>query len=330
MYLQEELMVRQLSGRPMWLRIFAVVAAIGVALPLAAQSSAGIVKGVITDDKGQPAENAKVSFDMQGGTARHFESKTNKKGEFVQAGLPPGDYKITAEKDKLGGVANMSVRAAQTVTANMAMTAIGAAAGGAMGGMSAALKKSFDEGLALSNAGKHDEAIAKFNEAIGINAKCFDCYDNIGFSYVQKKDYDKAEEAYKKAIDLKADDAAAYSGLANVYNAERKFDDAAKASAKATELSAAGSSLVGGNADQLFNQGVILWNGGKIPEAKKAFEAAVQANPNHAEAHFQLGMALINEGNMAGAATEFDTYLKLAPSGPNAATAKALLDQVKK
>ena len=51
----------------------------------------------------------------------------------------------------------------------------------------------------------------------------------------------------------------------------------------------------------MFNQGVILWNAGKIAEAKKQFEAAIAANPNHAEAHYQLGMALVNEGNLAGA-----------------------------
>jgi len=67
-----------------------------------------------------------------------------------------------------------------------------------------------------------------------------------------------------------------------------------------------------------------------VAEAKKQFEAVVAANPNHAEAHYQLGMALVNEGNLAGAATEFETYLKIAPSGPNAAQAKALVAQLKK
>src|SRR5437660_1227975 len=83
------------------------------------------------------------------------------------------------------------------------------------------------------------------------------------------KDNDKAEAAYKKAIELKADYAEAYNGLANVYNATRKFDLAAAASAKAMELSsssAAGGAAGGGNADAMFNQGVILWNGGKIAE----------------------------------------------------------------
>ena len=65
----------------------------------------------------------------------------------------------------------------------------------------------------------------------------------------------------------------------------------------------------------MFNQGVILWNAGKIADAKKQFEGAIAANPNHAESHYQLGMALVNEGNLAGAATEFETYLKLAPDG---------------
>jgi Flp pilus assembly protein TadD len=324
-------MVRRLNGRPSWLSMFAVVAVLAIAIPAAAQSTA-IVKGVIKDDKGQPADSAKVSFDLQGNTPRHFETKTNKKGEYTQAGLPPGEYKITAEKDKLGAFAQTTLRAAQTLNADMAMTVGGAAAGGAGAAMTAALKKTFDEGLALSNEGMHDEAIAKFNEAIAINGKCNDCYDNIGFSYTQKKDYDKAEEAYKKAIEVKADDANAYNGLANLYNAQRKFDEAAKASAKATELSgtlnAAGGAA--GNADALYNQGVILWNAGKIAEAKTAFEGAVKANPNLAEAHFQLGMALVNSGDMSGAVSEFETYLKLSPSGTNAATAKAMVDQLKK
>ena len=149
---------------------------------------------------------------------------------------------------------------------------------------------------------------------------------------MQKKDYDKAEASYKKAIELKADYADAYAGLASVYNAQRKFDLAAAASAKATELSSTlgGGNTASGGADALYNQGVILWNGGKVAEAKKAFESAIQANPNHAEAHYQLGMALVNEGNLTGAATEFETYMKLAPDGPNSATAKALVAQLKK
>ena len=41
-------------------------------------------------------------------------------------------------------------------------------------------------------------------------------------------------------------------------------------------------------------------------------------------------MALVNEGKLAEAGAEFNQYLKMAPDGPNAATAKALVAQLPK
>jgi len=325
-------MVRRFPGWPTWLSMLAVVAVVAIATPAVAQST-GMVKGVVNDDKGQPVADAKVTIEMNGGTGRRFESKTNKKGEYIQIGLTSGSYKITAEKDKLGSApVTVSVRVNQTAQADLILGIASAAATKDAQAKNAELKKVFEEGVALSSAGKHAEAVEKFNAGIALSPSCYDCYNNIGYSYAQLKDWDKAEAAYKKSTEIKADDSTAYSGLATVYNAERKFDLAAEAGAKASQLasslSAAGGS--GGNADAQYNQGVILWNAGKIADAKKSFEAAVAANPNHAEAHYQLGMALVNEGNMAGAATEFETYIKLAPEGPNAATAKSLVAQLKK
>ena len=49
----------------------------------------------------------------------------------------------------------------------------------------------------------------------------------------------------------------------------------------------------------------------------------------NADAHYWLGMALVNEGNMAEAGKHMQEYLTLAPNGENAATAKAILDSVK-
>ena len=323
-------MVRRINGRPTWLSMLAIVATLATAVPAVAQST-GMVKGVVSDDKGQPVDGAKVTIEMNGGTGRRYESKTNKKGEYIQIGLTGGSYKITAEKDKLGSApVTVSVRVNQTATADMVLGIASAAASKEAAEKGAQLKKVFEEGVALSSAGKHADAVTKFTEAIGISATCYDCYNNIGYSHAQLKEWDKAEAAYKKSIEIKADDATAHSGLATVYNAERKFDLAAEEGAKATQLSSTLSAGGGGNADAQYNQGVILWNAGKIADAKKAFEGAVAANPSHAEAHYQLGMALVNEGNMAGAATEFETYLKLAPEGPNAATAKSLVAQLKK
>jgi len=92
--------------------------------------------------------------------------------------------------------------------------------------------------------------------------------------------------------------------------------------------SAGGAS--GGSADAIYNQGIILWNQGKIAEAKAKFEETIKINAAHPEAHFQLGMAMLNEGKLAEAVTEFETYVKLAPEGQYATQAKGMIAQLKK
>ena len=324
-------MVRPLNGRHLWLMACAALVAMAMTLPAAAQST-GLVRGVVKDAAGKPIEGAKILVEAEGNN-RRFETKSDKKGEFVQIGLAPGPYKVTAEKDKaMSAPTPVNVRVSPGAPLTLVIGAGGGGGSPEVAAKNAELKKTFEEGVTASRAGNHDEAIAKFNRAAELNATCYDCYYNIAYSQAQKKDLEKAEAAYKKAIELKADYAEAYSGLANIYNMQRKFDEAATASAKAMELSSGGAAggAGGGNPDAMFNQGVILWNAGKIPEAKKQFEATIAAKPDHAEAHYQLGMALVNEGNLAGAGAEFEKYVQLAPNGPNAATAKGILATIKK
>jgi len=321
-------MVRRFTIRQAWQLALASVAVLALAVPAAAQN---ILQGTVVDAQGQPVEGAKITIEQTEGVNRKVEAKTDKKGAFIQIGLQSAPYKVTAEKDKVGtAVANTRVSGRGPATVRLVLGA-GNTNDPSVAARTAELRKAFDEGVAASRDGKYDESIEAFNRALAANPKCQDCYYNIGYAYSQKKEYDKAEENYKKALEVKPDFSEAYNGLANIYNAQKKFDQAAEASRKASELSAAApGGLTGASADSLYNQGVILWNAGKIADAKKQFEAAIAANPNHAESHYQLGMALVNEGNLKGAATEFDTYLKLAPGGPNAAQAKALVAQLPK
>jgi tetratricopeptide (TPR) repeat protein len=310
----------------------ALAAAASLAAPALGQST-GMVKGKVVDAEGKPVEGAKITIEFTEGVNRRQQTTTNKKGEFIQIGLFPGNYKVTAEKEKLGSQAfDVRVRLGQTAEVNFQLVP------GASAGMSkeeaaknAQLRQTFEEGVAASRAGNYDEAIAKFQAAAQVNPKCFDCYYNLGYAYAQKKDYDNAEKAYKEAIAEKPDYTDAYNGLAGVYNAQKKFDDAAAMSAKAAQVGGGAMGMAGsGNVDAIYNQGVILWNAGKIPEAKAKFEEAIKVNPNHADSHYQLGMALLNEGKLSEAAGEFETYVKLAPEGQYAAQAKAMVAQLKK
>ncbi len=304
--------------------VFMVLGALAFARPAAAQGS---ISGTVQDLQNKPVDGATVTIEL-GDSGRKFVTKTDSKGQFFQIGLGRGSYRITAEKGGQTAQVQITHPGGTNAVKLPGVMVLGAVAAA---GAAAEMQKTFEAGVAADKAGNHDEAIAQFTKAAEINPKCADCYYNVGLAQAAKKDYDAAETSFKKAIEIKPEHSESYSGLANIYNAQRKFDLASEASAKATQLaSSAGGGLVGGNPDALYNQGVILWNAGKVAEAKKQFEATIAANPNHAEAHYQLGMALVNEGNLKGAGAEFETYLKIAPNGPNAAQAKALAAQLPK
>jgi tetratricopeptide (TPR) repeat protein len=256
---------------------------------------------------------------------------TNKKGEFAQIGMPPGQYKVTAEKVKIGSQSfDMAVHLGDPTEVNFRLAPGSTVASKEQAQKAAAVQAAFDAGVAASKADEYDGAIAKFEEAIALLPNCYDCYYNIGQANTQKKDYAKAEEAFKKAIEMKADYADAYNGLATIYNAQKRFDDAQAASQKAIEVGSAAAGPGGGNVNALYNQGVIAWNAGKAEDAKAKFEEAIKADPNHAASHYQLGMCLVNLGKLPDASAEFAAYLKLAPDGEFAAQAKALVAQLPK
>jgi Flp pilus assembly protein TadD len=307
-----------------------VLALLGWAVPVLAQT--GQLKGKVVDAQNKPVGDAKITM-LAVETNRKMETRSDNKGEWRQIGLPPGNYTVTAEKN--GMSQSFDVRLGiETKEVNFSLQP-----GGGGGHMSAeqakkeaarveGIKAAFAQGAELTNAGKYDEAIAKFTEVIGQVPKCLECYINLGAIYSRKEDWSKAEEAYKKALELSPDAVEAYSGLANVYNAQKKFKEAQAMSAEASKRGGA-AAAGGGNAEGLYNQGVIAWNANDFAKAQELFAAAVKADEKHAEAHFMLGQAYLNLGKLPEAAKEFETYTKIAPTGPNAEKAKSNFEMLK-
>ena len=312
----------------------AALVALALALAVAASADAqtGSVKGKVLDADGNPVEGATVSI-AQKGTKLERTVKTNKKGEFVQLGVFPGNYTISAVKDE--GKVQIDTPVGTGDNPEMTLRLGRAGPSPEAKAKAEALQKAFDAGVAASKAGKYDDAIASFNEAVGMAPNCADCYYNIGVANVQKQDLAAAEVAYKKALEVKPDHCDALANLASVYNAEKKLDLALETTTKAGQCGggAAGAAAGGGgggSAASLYNEGVILWNQGKYPEAKAKFEASAKADPNNAETQYRLGMANVNLGDMAGATAAFEACSKAAPSGPHAAEVKSFIAAMKK
>ena len=304
----------------------AVVLAFGA--PALAQS---VVRGKVVDAQNKPVPDANVLFEAEGAN-RKMTTKTDKNGDFLQVGLQSGAYKVTASKDGVGSqTLPTTVRQGPNQPLNFTIAPGGAAGGGSAASnvspeerkKQLAIQAAAAEGVAAFNAGNNDVAIAKFNEVLVAQPACIECHLTLGQIYSRTQKYAEAEAAYKKAAELKPDSAEAYTGLTTVYNAQKKFDLAADASAKAAQYS--GGASGGGSAEALYNQGVVLFNAQKFPDAKKQFEAAVAADPNMAMAQYQLGMTALNLGEIPLAVSSLEAYLKVDPNGPKAAEVKAAL-----
>jgi tetratricopeptide (TPR) repeat protein len=319
-------------GRRLLMVALAILVAVIAAAPAFSQTT-GILKGTVVDEKGQPVEKAKITIQFAEGANRVYTVQSDKKGAFIQVGVQPGRYNVTAEKQGVGAQSfPVKIALGDPTEVKFVLSTKNAAVNAEEQKKATAVQTLFNEGVTATGAGDFDGAVEKFNEAIALYPNCFDCYYNIGQAQTQKKDYEKAEAAFKKALELKADYADAYNGLTTVYNAQRRFDEAQAASQKAAELAGAGAGAAGGggNVNALYNQGVISWNANKFEDAKAKFEAAIQVDPNHADSHFQLGMCLVNLGKLPEASAEFETYVKLAPSGQFAAQAKAMIASLPK
>ena len=304
------------------------------ALSTIGYAQTGRLKGKVVDAENKPVEGAAILMESKE-MNRKISTKTDKRGEYSQF-LGPGTYMVTASKGNLSQTFEVRV----SIDEKEQNFALKPASGGGASEADrkkaeaemAAVKATFEQGVAFSNEGKFDEAVAKFSEVLVKVPKCIECQTNIAAVYMRKKEYDPAEAAYKKALEINPSSAEAYMGLANVYNAQKKFDQATEAGAQAQKLLAAsgGGAAGGANASAVFNQGVIAWNAGKIPDAQKLFEQAVAADPKMAEAHYWLGMAMVNQGKLPEAVKSFEEYLKLDASGQYAEQAKGMLKAIKK
>jgi tetratricopeptide (TPR) repeat protein len=322
-------------------------------------------------DPNMGVDAAYVTLELKGDAPKKFQTLTDAFGDFYKAGLPPGTYDISIRKewrDPVQGRApgnKLVVFLAEMpgvvlkpgeklkVPDIAAFTEEARAAGKGKAGTTAAVAASPETDAANKRAaevnalakdadaavaaGKFDEAIVMLmsivNKRAEKNETCAACYVKIGEAHLHLLQLDKAEAAFLKAIEQDPKLRDPYTQLASLYNGQRKFDEAAKMSAKANELGGA-AGAGGGDAQSIFNAGIINWNAGKYPEARDEFAKAVKLDPKFANAQYYLGMAIFNlassnKATMADAKAPFQEYLKLAPTGEFAEVAKAILATIK-
>lgn len=300
-------------------RILMAFAALLISASLASAQTGG-VRGKILDDTGKPLEGVVVKMEFQGGMNLSFETKTNKKGEFMQIGLRPGSWKFTYTKEAFQVFAapmRISLGEATVLPDTKLMPAKAGAGPGAED-----IQKTFADAVAKLQANDFDGAIAAFDAMILKNPSLAEAHYNKGFAQYQKKDYAAAEASLKQALEVRADYSDARVLLSNIYSAQGQKE-------KAIEVMSSGATA--NDPKQLFNLGLALLNSGKNEEANAAFLKVEAAEPGNAEAQYYLATGALSAGRTDECITRLEKYLSLGPKNDqNKATAEGLLAALKK
>jgi tetratricopeptide (TPR) repeat protein len=282
-----------------------------------ARAQTGTARGKVLDEAGQPIVDAKIVLEFQGGVTRHYETKTNKKGEFTQVGLFPGDYKIMAGKDGYApnGMQQKIALGDVTYLPDIKLANAKKVAEAQAAKQTEDIVPIFNKAADLGKAGKLDEAEAVYKEVIAKAPTIPEAHLNLGYIYRQKKDWANAEASYKKALELRPGYSEATSGLLAVYEDSGQKDKVAEL-AKAAE----------GDPTVQFDLAAGLLNENKYEEALAAFQKSAAADPSNPEPIYYIGAILVGLNRADEARTNLEKYLSMNPSNAqNVATAQGLL-----
>jgi len=106
------------------------------------------------------------------------------------------------------------------------------------------------------------------------------------------------------------------------YDSARRLGDTEKAAMALDGLAVSDPEWA---ATGLYTLAVEFYNNGQTDAAAQALERVLQADPNHARAHYLLGVAQFNTGQTVPATKHLKRFLELAPEDPDAAIARDLL-----
>ena len=128
----------------------------------------------------------------------------------------------------------------------------------------------------------------------------------LGEAYLELKRFDDAAKVLQEAIALRPDVPRGQYNLALVH--EQHGNGAAARAAYEAE-----AAKNPGNYGAQFNLGKLLLKEGRLPEATTRFQAAVDARPQFAEGYLYLAKALLDGGNLQGAAKAATEGLSKSP-----------------
>jgi tetratricopeptide (TPR) repeat protein len=164
----------------------------------------------------------------------------------------------------------------------------------------------YNLGTALLKAGKLEEAMAHFEEALRIQADYPEAHCNLGVVLQKLGKVTEAKEQYEEAVRVKPDYAEAHYNLGSTLFVLGKITEAIQEYEQAIRIR---PDYVAAHS----NLGLALARVGKIQEAIDHYKQALRIEPDSAAVHYNLGSALAQSGRPSEAIGEFEQAVRSKP-----------------
>ena len=283
----------------------------------------GRIKGVVTDaSTGKPIEGAKVVLTCPEISNFRRELVADKKGGFATLIVDATKqylFHVEAQGYQAVEQIHKPLIGGQTLELSFPLKSVQAA-------MSEAQEKILEqpgvkearEGSELLDAGKVEEARAKFAQAVALKPDLYVAWLMQGDIDQKAGKNDDAIVAAEKCLAIKPEFPQC---LALVMNAAQAKGDKATYEKYAERYKAANPT----DPTLYYNDAVTYLNKGDDATAKPLLEKALEADPKYADAMFQLGMVYFRLGDTAKAKEMLQKFLATAPNHKEAPTATEML-----
>jgi len=164
----------------------------------------------------------------------------------------------------------------------------------------------YQYGILEAQLGRTGSAVEKVQKALALDPDLPEGYMTLASLFVREDQRDPADTALKHTLSIDPYDAAAYDLMGRVLAEKNETSAALYNFQKATHLRP-------NYGPYLYDYALALVRAQRLDEARTQAQAAVKADPNHAESRTLLGELLARDQRWAEAVSEYQQAVKLQP-----------------
>ncbi len=178
------------------------------------------------------------------------------------------------------------------------------------------VKTALNLGAVMREQGNDKEAIALYEQMLEYDEFNPDLLNNLAVLYREEKQFDKAEAAIRKLLSRDKNNVDAYKNLALVYYDQEKFKLSQTILENARRMSEEQKRT---DPDIYVNLGMIYLGRKENGRAMAAFKKALELDPKHMEANYNIGSLALSHRDYDLAAKSYETVFEATPTNADVA-----------